>query len=129
MNVTLTWTQDGEARIIASNTGSVTTIQGSYRKPLRTECLFRVLKTKGFKLERTHMTLHDHVERLRTLTHVWCVLVVVLEGCSLKRHGGRAWSVITLGRRPLVRSIGRKADQMDEEMLALIELLELSQTP
>ncbi|WP_245808295.1 hypothetical protein [Deinococcus hopiensis] len=39
--------------------------------------MFRALKSKGFKLESTHMTLHDHVERLLcllTLTYVWCVL-------------------------------------------------------
>ncbi len=131
MNVTLTYTQDGEALIIASNAGSVTTIQTRYRKRFRIECLFRALKTKGFKLESTHMTLHDHVERLLcllTLTYVWCVLVGVLEECPLKRHGRRAWSVVTLGLRALVRSISRKADRDDEEVLTLIRLLELSQT-
>ncbi|MGY2897066.1 IS4 family transposase [Deinococcus sp. UYEF24] len=130
MNVTLTYTQDGEALIIASNTGSVTKIQAGYRKRFRIECLFRALKTKGFKLESTHMTLHDHVERLLcllTLTYVWCVLVGVTQECPLKRHGRRAWSVVTLGLRDLVRSISRAADHDAEGVLALIKLLELSE--
>jgi len=132
MNVTLTYTQDGEALIIASNAGSVTRIQAGYRKRFRIECLFRALKTKGFKLESTHMTLHDHVERLLcllTLTYIWCVLAGILQECPLKRHGRRAWSVVTLGLRTLVRSISRVADHDDKEVLALIKLLELSQTP
>jgi len=131
VDVTLTYTQDGEALIIASNAGSVTTIQGDYRKRFRIECLFRALKTKGFKLESTHMTLHDHVERLLcllTLTYVWCVLVGMLQECLLKRHGRRAWSVVTLGLRTLVRSMSQEADHNAEGRLTLIKLLELSGT-
>ena len=67
MNVTLTYTQDGEALIIASNAGSVTKIQVGYRRRFRIECLFRALKTKGFKRESSHMTLHMDVERLLCL--------------------------------------------------------------
>ena len=77
------------------------------------------------------MTLHDHVERLLcllTLTYVWCVLVGVLQECPMKRHGRRAWSVVTLGLCALIRSISRGADHDDEEVLALIKLLELSAT-
>lgn len=131
MNVTLTYTQNGEALIIASNAGSVTKIQAGYRKRFRIECLFRALKTKGFKLESTHMTLHDHVERLLcllTLTYVWCVLVGMLQECPMKRHGRRAWSVVTLGLRALVRSISQAADHHAEWILTLIKLLELSGT-
>jgi len=131
MNVTLTYTQDGEALIIGSNAGSVTKIQAGYRKRFRIECLFRALKTKGFKLESTHMTLHDHVERLLcllTLTYVWCVLVGMLQECPFKLHGRRAWSVVTLGLRTLVRLISQEADHHAEGILTLIKLLELSGT-
>ena len=51
MNVTLTYTQDGEALIIASNARSVTKIQAGYRRRFRIECLFRALEIKEFKLE------------------------------------------------------------------------------
>jgi len=57
------------------------------------------------------------------------VLAGILQECPLKRHGRRAWSVVTLGLRTLVRSISREADHDDKEVLALIKLLELSQTP
>jgi hypothetical protein len=131
MNVVLTKTPDGEALIIASNTGSVMTIQARYRRRFRIECLFRALKTKGFNLENTHMTLHDHVERLLcllTIAYVWCVLVGLLQEVALKSHGRRAWSVVTLGLRTLVRSLGRPEDQTAVGGLFLIELLMPSQT-
>ncbi|MGI8748343.1 MAG: transposase [Deinococcus sp.] len=47
MNVTLTYTQDGEALIIASNAGSVTAIQTRYRKRFRIECLNRHSRRRG----------------------------------------------------------------------------------
>ncbi len=131
MNVVLTRTPDGEALIIASNTGSVMTIQARYRRRFRIECLFRALKTKGFNLENTHMTLHDHVERLLcllTIAYVWCVLVGLLQEANFKSHGRRAWSVVTLGLRTLVRSLGRPEDQTAVGGLFLIELLMSSQT-
>ncbi|WP_233218925.1 IS4 family transposase [Deinococcus arcticus] len=131
MNVVLTFTPDGDALIIASNTGAVTAIQAQYRKRFRVECLFRALKSKGFKLESTHMTLHDHVERLLcllTLTYVWCVLVGIPEICPNKQHGRRAWSVVTLGLRALVRAISRKVDHEEVPLLRLIDLFMPSKT-
>lgn len=131
MNVILTRTPDGEALIIASNTGSVMTIQARYRRRFRIECLFRALKTKGFNLKNTHMTLHDHVERLLcllTIAYVWCVLFGLLQEANFKSHGRHAWSVETLGLRTLVRNLGRPEDQTAVGGLFLIELLMPSQT-
>ncbi|UBV45387.1 hypothetical protein LAJ19_19835 (plasmid) [Deinococcus taeanensis] len=131
MNVVLTFTPDGDALIIASNTGAVTAIQAQYRHRFRVECLFRALKSKGFKLESTPMTLHDHVERLLcllTLTDVWCVLVGIPEICPNKQHGRRAWSVVTLGLRALVRAISRKVDHEEVPLLRLIDLFMPSKT-
>ncbi|MFB9993879.1 transposase [Deinococcus oregonensis] len=110
MNVVLTYTQDGEVLVIASTSGAASRILSGYRKRFRIECLFRALKSKGFKLESTHMTLHDHVERLLcllTLAYVWCVLVGLLQTLTVKVHGRRAWSVVTLGLRTLVRTFAR----------------------
>ncbi|WP_169331071.1 transposase [Deinococcus gobiensis] len=70
MKVVLTRTAGGGPFIVASNTGAVQEIQTRYRRRFRIECLFRALKTKGFNLENTHMTLHDHVERLLCLLTV-----------------------------------------------------------
>jgi hypothetical protein len=127
MNVVLTYTQDGEALIIASNAGTVTTNQSRYRRRFLIECLFRALKSKGFQLEGTHMTLHDHVERLLcllTLTYMWCVLVGVTLECPKKAHGRRAWSVVKMGLRELVRSFSRESVRL----CGLIDLLMVSHT-
>ena len=64
------------------------------------ECLFRHLKSKGFKLENTHMTLLDHLERLlclMTIAFVCSVLAGLEETSVAKCHGRRAWSVFLLG--------------------------------
>ncbi|GHG41404.1 hypothetical protein GCM10017784_40390 [Deinococcus indicus] len=50
MNVVLTRIRDGESLTIASNAGAVTTIQTRYRRRFLIECLFRTLKSKGFRL-------------------------------------------------------------------------------
>ncbi len=131
MNVVLTYTQDGEALVIASTSGSASRILSGYRKRFRIECLFRALKSKGFKLESTHMTLHENVERLLcllTLAYVWCVLVGLLQTCTVKVHGRRAWSVVTLGLRTLVRTFARIHERGEVEALQLIGLLKSSQT-
>ncbi|WP_309570795.1 transposase [Deinococcus sp.] len=67
MNVVLTRTHDRETLIIASNAGPADCILGGYRKRFRIECVFRALKSQGFKLEHTHMTLHVSLERLLCL--------------------------------------------------------------
>ncbi|MHA0044359.1 transposase [Deinococcus sp. PEB2-63] len=128
MNVVLTYTQDGEALIIASNAGAVTTIQSRYGRRFLIECLFRALKSKGFHLEGTHMTLHDHVERLLcllTLTYRWSVLVGFTLECPKKAHGRRAWSVVKMGLRELVRAFSRESACLCN----LITLLMPSHTP
>ncbi|MFC5850240.1 hypothetical protein [Deinococcus petrolearius] len=117
MNVVLTHTRDGEALIIASHAGGVTTIQTRYRRSFLIECLFRALKSRSFQLEATHMTLHDHVERLLcllTLTYTWCVLVGVTLECPKKAHGRRAWSVVKVGLRELVRSFSRASARLGD---------------
>ena len=126
MNVVLTHTRDGEALIIASNAGAVTTIQTRYRRRFLIECLFGALKSKGFQLGGTQ-TLHDHVEHLLcllTLTYTWCVLVGVTLNCPKKVHGRWAWSVVKMGLRELVRSCSRESARPRD----LIDLLMPSQT-
>ncbi|MGY2896162.1 hypothetical protein ACVWZX_004206 [Deinococcus sp. UYEF24] len=76
------------------------------------------------------MAPYGHVERLLCLLTLvrWCVLVGVLKAWPLKRHSRWAGSVVTLGLRPLVRTISLLIDRQDREALILIELLEPSQT-
>ncbi|QFP78344.1 transposase [Deinococcus sp. AJ005] len=125
MNVVLTRTDQGEPLIEASNATAASRILKGYRKRWKIECLFRALKTKGFRLESTHMTLPGHVTRplcLLTLAYVWSVLVGINQETALKKHGRRAWSVVTLGLRSLVRASSRQFGASGDELLHLIRL-------
>ena len=131
MNVVGTFTADGEMLLVASNAMKSHKILKAYRKRWKIECLFRALKSKGFQLESTHMTLHDHLERLLcvlTLAYVWCILVGLQQSVRLKSHGRRAWSVITLGLRELVRAWSQPEKQRATRLLALIDLFLPSQS-
>ena len=131
MAVVMTHTSSGEALLVASNAFKSHHILAKYRQRWKIECLFRALKSKGFNLEHTHMTLHDHLERLLcllTLTYLWCVLVGLEEECRMKAHGRRDWSVVTLGLRKLVRVISQPETRRRAQLETLIALLTLSQT-
>lgn len=131
MQVMMTWTTGGEALLVASNALPAHKILNGYRKRWKVECLFRALKSKGFKFEQTHMTLQDHLERLfclLTLAYVWCLLVGLQEECRIKKHGRRACSIITLGLRKLVRLLSRRNSQRAAQLRRLIGLLMPSQT-
>ena len=95
-----------------------------YQARWKIECLFRHLKSKGFNLERTHMTLHDHLEWLLcllTVAFVCSVLVGLEEQQVVKRHGRRAWSVFTLGLRRLIQAFTQTASGQPGTILRLIE--------
>lgn len=100
-----------------------TSLLALYQERWKIECLFRHLKSKGFNLERTHMMLHDHLERLLcllTLAFVCSVLVGLTEPSVVKHHGRRAWSVFTLGLRRLVQAFTQAASGQSGTMLRLI---------
>ncbi|CAM3637924.1 Mobile element protein [Deinococcus saxicola] len=125
MNVVLTRTDQGEALIVASNATTAERILKGYRQRWKIECLFRALKTKGFNLENTHMTLPAHVTRLLCLLilgYVWSVLVGIDQDAKLKKHGRRAWSVVTLGLRSLVRACACHIENSADDLLNLIQL-------
>lgn len=131
MNVVLTRTDQGEPLIVASNATAASRILKGYRKRWKIECLFRALKTKGFRLENTHMTRPTHVTRLLcllTLAYVWSVLVGIDQDTALKTHGRRAWSVVTLGLRALVRASSRQIGTSMDELLHLIQFRTPDQT-
>jgi hypothetical protein len=131
MGVVLTRTDQGEPLIIASNAMAASRIVKGYRRRWKIECLFRALKSKGFRLENTHMTLPSHVTRLLcllTLAYVWSVLVGVNRETAVKKHGRRAWSVVTLGLRTLVRAYSRQIGDLTDELYNLIRLWTPCQT-
>jgi hypothetical protein len=57
-------------------------------------------------------------------TYTWCVLVGITLACPKKAHGRRAWSVVKMGLRELVRSFSRESPRLCD----LIHLLVPSQT-
>ena len=123
LNVAIVVAADGDRVMIAGN-APATKLLELYQVRWKIECLFRHLKSKGFKLENTHMTLHDHLERLLcllTIAFVCSVLVGLEEPSVVKRHGRRAWSVFTLGLRRLVQAFTQAASGHTGMMLGLIE--------
>ncbi|GAA3824061.1 hypothetical protein GCM10022625_26990 [Deinococcus aetherius] len=122
LQVAATIGQDGERVIVAGNVPAARLL-ALYRKRWKIECLFRHLKSKGFRLENTHMALHDHLERLLcllTLAFVWSVVIGLEEPARIKGHGRAAWSAFTLGLRRLVQAFTRAASGLPETLLALI---------
>ena len=65
---------------------------------------------------------------LLTLAYVWSVLVGIDQDMTLKKHGRRAWSVVTLGLRALVRASSRQVGASMDELLHLIGLWTPHQT-
>ncbi|MCD0159015.1 transposase [Deinococcus sp. 6GRE01] len=126
MQLVMARSPEGDLMCLATDL-HVLDAMSTYKLHWSIECLFRALKSKDFQLEGTHMTLHDHVERLLcllTLTYTWCVLVGVTLDCPKKAHGRRAWSVVKMGLRELVRSFSRESARLCD----LIDLLMPSQT-
>lgn len=70
-------------RVVIASSVPVTQILGLYRTRFRIECMFRFLKSKGFRWEDTHMLLHDRLDRLV------CLLVIVFVWCVLVGYGGK----------------------------------------
>ncbi|QFP76690.1 transposase [Deinococcus sp. AJ005] len=131
MNVATDPDRSGIPLIVASNATAARCILKGDRQRWEIECLFRALKTKGFRLENTYTTLPGHVTRLLcllTLAYVWSVLVGIDQDITLKSHGRRAWSVVTLGLRSLVWASSRQVGASVDELLHLIGLWTLHQT-
>lgn len=82
-----------------------------YRKRWSTETMFAALKSRGFRLEETHLTEPDRVNRLiglLALAFAWARLVGELRASRddpppRKSHGRRQWSVFRYGLDALTR--------------------------
>ena len=94
----------------------------------RIECLFRHLKTKGFRLEETHMTEHDKLDRLvcvLVIVYLWGVLLGTPVKVALKAHGRRARAIFAVGLSLLTRGfqyLGQRFETFVQELIALIPL-------
>ena len=99
-----------------------------YRRRWEIECLFAVMKKRGFNLEDTHMIDAERLSRLMavlTLTLCWCYKVGQWQDkrkpIALKTHQRRAQSVIRLGLDTLRRIVLNLSTQTT----ALINMIKL----
>jgi len=109
LNIAVTLSPEQTRVIVASNL-SVETLLTEYAKRWRIECLFRHLKTGGFRLEETHMTEHDKLERLLyvlVVAYLWCSVLGATAKVRLKPHGRPAKAVFTAGLNLLTRGYSR----------------------
>ncbi|MFC5601639.1 IS4 family transposase [Deinococcus cellulosilyticus] len=98
------WTQatlspEGERVIVISSVSDELLLE-RYRKRFRIECLFKNMKSLGFRLENTHMTDPRHLERLVCLlavVFVWAVKLGERVHIRKKNHGRLARSVFRVG--------------------------------
>lgn len=94
---------DGENVIVIASqqTGK---ILNEYGERWKIETLFGILKTRGFRLEDTHLTQIERVGKLLSLLTIavsWALLTGELESCGktlkTKKHGYLAKSIFRLG--------------------------------
>ena len=97
-----------------------------YRKRWGIETLFGCLKTRGFRIEDTHMTDVDKIEKLvfiLALAFCWAYKTGEIEACQfaivVKKHGRKAKSIFRLGLS-LIRSILFKVDRQFEQFVSLL---------
>jgi hypothetical protein len=90
-----------------------------YRKRWSIETMFAALKSRGFRLEETHVTEPDRVNRLiglLALAFTWARLVGELRASRdgpppRKSHGRRQWSVFRYGLDALTRLLTTDASK------------------
>lgn len=90
---------EGEKVIVISSVPDGLLLE-RYSERFRIECLFRNLKSLGFRLENTHMTDARHLERLVCLlavVFVWAVKLGERVLIPKKKHGRLARSVFRVG--------------------------------
>ncbi len=106
LNVMAVLSDVGQRVVIASSLPSWQ-ILGVYRTRFRVECMFRFLKSKGFRWEETHMLLHDRLDRLVCLlviVFVWCVLVGHQGLIRFNKYGRLVRARFSLGLSLLTRA-------------------------
>jgi hypothetical protein len=97
-----------------------------YRKRWGIETLFGCLKTRGFRMEDTHMTDGDKIEKLvfiLALAFCWAYQTGEVQtrqvAIAVKKHGRKAKSVFRLGLS-LIRSILFKVDRQIKQFVSLL---------
>lgn len=90
------------------------------------ECLFASMKSRGFRLESSHMTRAAHVSRLiglLTLALVWCAVLGAGEERRVLVHGRPAVGVLADGWSRLMRAFTRAVWGDAAELLEFVDQL------
>nr|WP_245557635.1 hypothetical protein [Deinococcus peraridilitoris] len=90
------------------------------------ECLFASMKSRGFRLESSHMTRAAHVSRLiglLTLALVWCALLGEGQERRVLAHGQRAVGMLADGWSRLMRAFTRAVWGDMQALLGLVDQL------
>jgi len=127
LNIAVTLSPEQTRVIVASNL-PVETLLIEYQKRWRIECLFRNLKTGGFRLKETHMTEHNKLERLLcvlVVAYLWCTVLGATPKIPLKGHGRPAKAVFTAGLNLLTRGLQQTGMLLEQFIQNLISLLTL----
>ena len=119
MQVVATRAADGNLIVLATDL-SVWDTWEVYRLRWSIECTFSSMKSRGFDLERSAITIADRLERLFglvTLAWVCCLRVGVwMNACKpipIKAHGRRALSVVQYGWQYLAQALRWNPTQAD----------------
>lgn len=114
-----------EPMILVSNRSFPNAIK-IYRKRWAIETLFGCLKTRGFRMEDTHMTDQDKIEKLIFILAIaFCCAYKIgkIQGKKIpiliKKHGRKAKSVFRIGLS-LIRSAIFRIDKRLDEFIALL---------
>lgn len=126
MHVVATRSADGELVVIATDL-SIWEVWAVYKLRWSIECTFASLKRRGFDLERSAMTMADHLGRffgLLILAWVWCLRVgawlKTWKPIEIKKHGRPAMSVLTYGWQYLTNAV-RWDEQRTQQCCTLMK--------
>jgi len=111
LNVMATLSEASE-RVVVASTLAVSKILKLYKLRFRIECMFRFLKSKGFRWEDTHMTCHERLDRLLCLlviAYMWCVLIGTPQSIRTNKYGRLVKAHFSLGLSLLTRAFSQKA--------------------
>ena len=121
--------EDGKLLVIVSPVGTTDSI-ADYQKRWGIETLFGIFKSRGFRLESTHLRDPERLHKLfavLTLALCWsfktCLLLHQFHPILLKKHGRRAKSIFRLGLDHLRHLILNPCSANYPEFLRSLQLL------
>ncbi|AFZ66359.1 IS4 family transposase [Deinococcus peraridilitoris] len=125
VNVAVAVSAEGE-RVVVIGTLRAERLLDCYAARWAVESLFASMKSRGFRLESSHMTRAAHVSRLiglLTLALVWCALLGAGEARRVLVHGRAAVGMLAAGWSRLIRAFTRAVWGEAATLLELVDQL------